>query len=484
MSDTHANSSGQDNMFKVAYRAWLFTIVAFTFAISTASANERPNVLFIAVDDLNDWVSCLGGHPQCQTPNIDRLAARGMLFTRAYCAAPACNPSRVALMTGLRPSTSGVYMNSNAWRPVLPDAVTLPQHFMASGYRAVGSGKMYHGAFPDPSSWNSYFPSKTKQKPGDPLPKNRPINGIPRTSHFDWGPVKARDAEMGDAQVADRIIKHLHSDFDAPFFLACGMYRPHLPWYAPQKYFDRFPLDEIQLPEYLANDLNDIPPAGRKMAKPDGDHARVRRHKQWKQAVQGYLASIAFVDGQIGRVLDALDNSKYAKNTIVVLWTDHGWHLGEKHHWRKFALWEKATRTPLIFVVPPGISAAISKGVSKNGRCDHPVSLIDIYPTLIELCGLPGNEKLDGRSLVPQLVDPAVDPGRPALTTHGRENHAIRSKRFRYIRYANGDQELYDHKTDPHEHTNLAQKPEHASTIAELEKSLPVTNAKEAPRKK
>jgi len=436
---------------------------------------DKPNVLFVAVDDLNDWIGVLGGHPQSKTPNIDGLASRGMLFTRCYCAAPACNPSRAALMTGIRPATSGVYRNPNPWRQAMPDAVTLPQHFMNHGYTALGSGKIYHGAFPDPPSWDEYYPSKAKQKPADPNPSQRPVNGIPRTAHFDWGPLDVQDAEMGDAQVADWVIKQLNEQHTKPFFLACGMFRPHLPWYVPAKYFDQYPLTQIELPRTLATDLDDVPPAAVRMARPSGDHAKVVKHKQWHLAVQGYLASIAFADAQIGRVLDALDHSQYADNTMIVFWTDHGWHLGEKQHWRKFALWEEATRTPLIVVGP---------GVRPDSRCDRPVNLLDIYPTLIELCGLSPRDQLEGTSLTPLLADPSAEWNRPSLTTHGRQNHALRSDRYRYIRYADGSEELYDHTRDPAEWNNLAQDSKYDEVKHDLAKWLPQRNVPEFGQKK
>ena len=218
---------------------------------------KRPNVLFIAIDDLNDWVASLGGHPDVKTPNLDKLAQRGVLFTNAHCSAPACNPSRASLMTGVLPSTSGVYHNPQPWRksPVLTGAATLPQHFMAHGYRVVGGGKIFHGRFPDPPSWHEYFPSQQKNKPDDPMPPNRPLNGIPKTAHFDWGPVDVPDKEMGDAKVATWAIGELHKKRDKPFFLGCGFFRPHLPWYVPQKYFDMYPLDTVTLPNINENDL-------------------------------------------------------------------------------------------------------------------------------------------------------------------------------------------------------------------------------------
>ena len=441
----------------------------FTWTSELAGA-EKPNVLFIAVDDLNDWIGVLAGHSQSVTPNIDRLASRGVLFTHCYCAAPACNPSRAALMTGIRPSTSGVYHNSQPWRRGLPDAVTLPQHFMQHGYHALGSGKIYHGRFPDPPSWNNYFPSKRKQRPGDPQPAQRPINGIPKTAHFDWGPLDVDDSQMSDVQVADWVIEQLERKHSDPFFLACGLFRPHLPWYVPRKYFDQFDLDKIELPATRDDDLQDVPPAGIKMARPDRDHARVLQYKQWPQAVHGYLASIAFADAQVGRVLDALDASRYAQNTVIVFWTDHGWHLGEKHHWRKFTLWEEATRTPLVIVAP---------GLTKGRRCVQPVNLLDIYPTLIDLCGLTPRPELEGVSLQKLLIAPETSWERPSLTTHGRNNHAVRSQRYRYIRYADGSEELYDHMQDPHEWQNLADNPRLKIVKSRLARWMPRQNARD-----
>ncbi len=465
-------------------RRFLTGICLVLFAIASAGGAEleKPNVLFIAIDDLNDWIGKLGGHPQSLTPNIDRLAERGVLFANAHCAAPACNPSRAALMTGIAPYRSGVYVNPQPWKPVLKDKVTLSQHFMQHGYRAIGSGKIYHGRYPDPESWDEYWPSQSKNRPGDPMPKVKSVSGL-NMSHFDWGPVDADDSKMGDTQVVDWVIEQLKDQHDKPLFLACGIFRPHLPWYAPRKYFDQFPVDEIQLPAHRDDDLDDIPTAGVKMASPSRDHAAVLKNDQWHAAVQGYLASISYTDGQVGRLLDALDASPHADNTVVVLWTDHGWHLGEKKHWRKFALWEEATRTPLIFQAPQG-APGLPKGTTAGTRIDKPVSLLDIYPTLVALCGLPERDGLSGQSLVPLMADPATDWERPAITTHGRLNHAIRTDRWRYIRYADGSEELYDHKTDPMEYTNLAGQAEHQAIKQKLSEWLPKENVPNAPYEK
>jgi len=430
--------------------------------------DHRPNVLFIAIDDLNDWTGCLGGHPDVKTPNIDRLAARGVLFTHAYCSAPACNPSRASLLTGILPSTSGVYLNPQPWRPVMPKAVTLQQHFMAHGYHVVGAGKVFHGRYNDPASWHDYLP-----KGGDPLPPNRPCNGIKGTAHFDWGPLDVADKDMNDYKMVSYGVEYLGKRHDRPFFLAVGIFKPHLPWYVPRKYFEMYPPERIHLPEVNDHDLDDVPPLGRRMARPEGDHRKVVEHHQWRRAVQGYLASISFCDAMVGRLLDAFLASRYADNTIVVLWGDHGWHLGEKLHWRKFALWEEATHAPLLFAAP-GVTPA-------GARCDRTVSFIDIYPTLIELCGLSPRKELEGVSLVPLLKDPKAPWDRPALTTYGRNNHTIRSERWRYIRYRDGSEELYDHTKDPLEWTNLATRPQYARVKAELARWLPKTNAPDAP---
>ncbi|MFP4057972.1 MAG: sulfatase [Candidatus Brocadiia bacterium] len=443
-------------------------------ALAQQGPQGRPNVLFIAIDDLNDWTGCLGGHPDVKTPNIDRLAARGVLFAHAYCSAPACNPSRASLMSGVLPATSGVYHNPQPWRPVLPDALTLQEAFHQAGYRVMGRGKIYHHGrgerFFTEKGWDDYVP-----KGGDPRPPERPVNGIPGTAHFDWGPVDVPDARMDDTQVADWCIERLGKPYDQPFFLACGLFRPHLPWYVPRRWFDLYPLDQVTLPNVKEDDLDDVPPIGRRMARPEGDHKKVTEHNQWPKAVQGYLASISFTDWNVGRVLDALDRSPHKHNTLVVLWGDHGWHLGEKLHWRKFALWEEATHAPLLFVVP-GLT-------QPGGVCRRTVSFADIYPTLKDLCRLPDPpQKLEGTSLRPLLKSPDAPWDRPALTTHGRLNHSVRSQRWRYTRYRDGTEELYDEQKDPLEWTNLAHQAQYAEVKQKLAKWLPETNAPDAPR--
>lgn len=438
--------------------------------------NDQPNVLFICIDDMNDWTGFLGGHPDAKTPRLDRLASESVVFSRAFCPAPACNPSRASIMTGIRPSTSGVYFNSQPWRnsQVLKDIMTLPQYFREQGYEAIGSGKTYHDRFPDPSSWERYWPSLTKQKPDDPVPENRPVNGIPNTAHFDWGPMHAAKEEMGDWQVADWVIDQLQSDHDRPFFLACGFFKPHLPWYVPEEYFEMFPLDDLSLPRVLEEDTADIPDAGKKLIR-FRDHENVLKYGQWEKAVQGYLASGSFADQCVGRVIDALEKSDYRDNTIVVLWSDHGWNLGEKMHWRKFALWENTTRT-LFMVKAPGMSG--------NGSvCSSPVNLLDIYPTLVELCGLPPNPKNEGTSLVPLLESPEMEWEIASVTTYGKNRHAVRLRNWRYIQYDDGTEELYDLDMDPDEWTNLAMEPGYEEIKTEMRIHLPTLNADPDPSK-
>lgn len=428
---------------------------------------ERPNVLFIAIDDLNDWVGHLGGHPQARTPNIDALADRGVTFTHAYCSAPACNPSRASLLTGVRPSTSGVYDNRQPLRKAMPDAVTLPQLFRQSGYRVIGRGKIFHGRYPDPQSWDEYIP-----KGREPRPETPPLNGIPETGNFDWGPLDVSEDEMDDAKVAAWCVEQLRGGLQEPFFLGCGIFRPHLRWYAPRKYFERFPEDEIILPNVNEDDLDDVPETGRRFARTH-DHEAVTSTDNWRRAVQGYLACGTFCDAQVGKVLDALYASPYAEDTIVVLWGDHGWHLGQKLHWRKFALWEEATHAPLVFAGPE---------IAAGGVSPRTVSFLDVYPTLVDLCGVqPPPGQLEGRSLRTLLEDPKAAWGTPAITTHRRNNHSVRTESWRYIRYADGGEELYDEVDDPLEWTNLADEPRLAEVKRNLGQWLPEVNAPDAP---
>lgn len=472
---------------------WLLVGSAFT----TAVAAERPNVLFVAVDDMNDWVGFLGGYPgQVHTPRLDNLAGRGTAFTNAHTAAPVCCPSRAAVMSGQLPTTSGVYNNQQWWKPHQPDLVTLPIHFRRHGYTAIGAGKIYHhtaGNNP-PSQWDDYhrlvFNDNAWIRAGSPLypytkpkprPQTFPFCGIKNYSEeVDWGvPPDVAERDYDDAVTVDYAIRFLQSDRsrEQPFFLACGVFHPHLPWYVPQSYLDLYPLDDVHIPKIDLSDLNDVPPAGRQLALRKADNLqKIRDAGKWKQAIRHYLASISFADAQVGRLLDALQRSPHSDRTINVLWSDHGWHLGEKGHWHKRTLWEEATRVPLVVVAP-------GKG-QPGQRCQQPVSLVDLYPTLLELCDLPPVADLDGISLVPWLENPATSREQPAITVEESGHVAVRSLQYRYIRYTDGSEELYDHATDPQELTNLAAEKPWERIKQQLAASLPKTHAKPAPTKK
>lgn len=453
---------------------------------------NRPNVLMIIVDDMNDWIGCLGGHPDARTPNIDRLARSGLLFTNAHCPAPVCNPSRAAVLTGRAAHRTGIYDNAAIWHQELPDVISLPSHFKAHGYRVFGGGKVYHHTpnFNRQSDWNEYFDQvfdghaqQAVQRGGGKRfqwPAGFPLNGLPEVTalenppanarEFDWGPFDVADAEMGDSQMVEWAEGVLREPPTEPFFLAAGIYRPHLPWYAPREYFDMYPADSIAYPPVKAGDIDDLPPAGQQMAAVRREDLEiVRRNGKEAEVLQAYLANIAFGDALVGRLLDALDAGPARDCTIVVFWSDHGWHFGEKEHLHKFTLWERSTRVPFIIAAPGKTSSGLTT--------PRPVGLLDLFPTLVELCGLPVPADLDGHSLVPLLADPERAWDEPTLTTHGAGNHALRTERWRYIRYADGGEELYDHASDPHEWTNLAERPEHAGRLAEFGRLLPRIDA-------
>ena len=465
--------------------------VAIVFVVVTSlrlAADEQPNVLFIAVDDLNDWVGCLGGHPRALTPNIDKLAERGMLFTNAHCAAPACTPSRASLFTGQMPQNTGVWSNDGPKLPrVRPDAFLLPHSFSKSGYRTFGTGKLG----PTKSCFQKYYavdqrwspltsdtvkytpqelPSKATSNPRHTvtlrgeryvLPLNRMTSDRtpddPKGESFDWGPFDVPDSDFGDTQITDWAIEKIGSAQTAPVFLAVGYYRPHQPLWAPKRFFERFMKTPAELPSIRSDDLSDLGETAKQWAlKPvtSGTHATVVKFRQWQAAVEAYLACVSYVDHEIGRLIAALDQSPLADNTLIVLWSDHGWHLGEKEHWGKWTGWERSSRVPLI-VVP---ARSRQKGMAPKGsRCDQPVNLIDIYPTLIELCGVENPpHQMDGQSLVPLLQKPLRNLGRTSVTMFGPGNASLRTDRWRFIHYSDGSEELYDLRDDPNEWTNLA----------------------------
>lgn len=426
-------------------------LFGLVFSNSARSSGEEPppSVLLISIDDLNDWVGCLGGHPAARTPGIDRLALRGTLFSNAHCQASVCNPSRASMLTGRYPHSTGVYFLSPDLRkaPALKEVPTLPEVFARNGFRTLGVGKIFHGGdrrfFQEYGGNHGGFGPRPRKKISQP-------HGHPL---WDWGAFPDRDEKMPDTAIANWAIEKLGKMGDEPFFLAVGFYRPHVPLYVPQAWFDLFPRDAKLLPVVRDDDRDDISEYARALTTEKHvapTHEWIGEAGQWEHAVQAYLASIAFVDHQVGRVLDALDRSTQADRTIVVLFSDHGFHLGEKQRWAKRTLWEDGTRVPLIISAP---------GFRASKRSSRPVELLDVFPTLLELAGLPPDPALEGQSLVPLLEDPEREWKHPAITSFGPGNHAVRTTRYRFIQYRDGSRELYDHSNDPHEWNNLIGTP-------------------------
>ena len=443
--------------------------------------SSNPNVLFIAVDDLNNWISPIMNFSNVKTPNFERLASMGVTFTNAHVQAPLCGPSRASVMTGLRPSTTGIYGMTpdnqirRAGNPATKNITFLPEYFEQHGYHTMGIGKLFHIHAPD-SLFNE---SGGRVKGFGPYPKKRfvwdgfgkGIKGTHGRTSTDWGAFPEQDSLMPDHASANWVIKRLHRDYETPFFMGLGFLRVHVPLYVPQKWFDLYPLEDIQTPPYKSDDLNDIPDVGlqindlpmmpsTKWAKETGN---------WKKIEQAYLACISYVDYELGRVLDALENSAHANNTVIVLWSDHGYRLGEKGTFAKHALWETATKAPLMFAGP---------GLPQGKKIDAPVEMLSIYPTLLELSGLPAYERNEGNSLVDMMKnDEGIDEAF-AVTTFGMNNHAVKKDGFRYIQYEDGREEFYDHSTDPHEWNNEADNPKFANKMEELKAYLPEENSK------
>lgn len=448
------------NFFRALHRITAAVGLAGFALVAGAATPVRPDVVLIVIDDLRDWVGHLGRHPQARTPNIDRLAQRGVAFTRAYTASPSCNPSRAAMLSGLRPFTTGVYENDTDWRTVVAESLTLPSTFRRAGYHVAGAGKIYHTAFPRRSEWDDYLEDAGRNA--------QPAEILGPGGKIKFGALDVPDEETRDFRVVEFAIRQLQRTDAQPLFLAVGLHKPHLPWFVPRKYFDLHPLERIELPPQLAGDLDDIPAEGRRLALQFGDHATLVEAGLWKRAVQAYLASVSFVDAMVGRLIDALERSPRGGKTIVCLWSDHGWSLGEKQHWRKFALWEEQTRSPLIFLAP---------GVTRAGAaCGRTVDAMSVYPTLCDLAGLKIPAHVEGKSLRPLLVDPAAPWEQPALSTYLYQNHSVRTEAWRYTRYHDGGEELYDERKDPNEWRNLAGEPAMADVKRELVRWLPKTN--------
>jgi len=435
-----------------------------SFALLLPAAAERPSVLFVNVDDWNDWSEVLQGHAQAITPNLKRLAERGVVFSNAICASPTCLPSRSALFSGIHPARSGNIVNDNGihpWRAYVPDAVTLPKHLSGQGWKSIGIGKNFHGG--DAAEFDQAI-RRTKE------PKTKRGTGIRLNASGVWGVADVPAAKMPDFIAASHGIEQIKAT-DEPLFLALGIYRPHVPWVVPQKYFDLYPLEDLQLSERQDDDLDDVPERFKLLAHFEskfgkGYHQRLREKGYDKEFARAYLACVTFADEQVGRVLDAWDASAHATNGYIVLWSDHGYMLGEKEAWSKMKPWYDSARCNLI-LAGPGI---------QPGVCDKAVSLQDLYPTLVDLLDVPSPpQKIDGKSLVPLLNNPKADWNQPVVMSSeadGIRYDVVLDNDYRMTRLITGETELYKLADDPHEFNNIAADATSAPVIARLSKHL------------
>jgi len=471
----------------------LFLALVSAFCSITAARAQRnhpPNVLFLAVDDMNDFVGCLESRPSAITPNIDRLAARGVNFSNAHTAGVFCAPSRAAIFSGQYASTTGCYETPNYFVSH-PEIEALQMSFAKAGYTTLGAGKLFHhpeGAI-DQRGWTDFFLRNQIQRESGwplnswsketPVPQPFPNSAYNKGQKFkaglflEWGAVpNGKEEEIADTIRANWAVEQLQKKHDKPFFLACGLYAPHYPNYCPQKYFDLYNREDIELPPIREDDLEDLPP---KIRKPRENRKRQHYEKVVKMgihqdAIHGYLACVSYADAMLGRVLSALDSSPYADNTIVVLWSDHGYHLGEKGQWGKHTLWERTSNVPFVWAGP---------GVAKGVKTDVTASLIDMYPTFVEMCGLPKpHQPLEGQSLAATLSEPQAAKDRTVFLPYMKTGeYAVINRDWRYIRYGDDGEELYNLREDPNEWTNLASDEKYTDVKAELQKSAPRTFA-------
>ena len=449
-------------------RTFLLTLTVCMVLACKSIRGAHPDIVFIVVDDLNDWLGCLDGHPDAKSPNIDALAASGMLFTQAYCNSPQCRPSRTSFNYGVYPFKTGTYFNAKNPNETKISSPSMQQFFMESGYRVASGGKVFHG-----------HPGKIGDallpRPRDPRPPQGENNFNAMSAPNDGYALNVADEEMGDYKVASWAIEQWQQVTETPLFMSVGFYRPHRPLHVPKPWFDQFPLESIRRPAEPdgVDDWDDMPEFARRLARTHAhkplhmglsDHEYIVEDDQWLATIRAYQASIAFVDRQIGRFLDCLEENPRGRETFVVLVSDHGWHLGEKKHWCKGAIWEQTTHIPFIVRGP---------GIQTGSTCTQPVSLIDVYPSLVDFAGLKIPSWLDGTSIKPQLAEPS-SPRSAAISSYGEGNTSIRTERWRYIRYEDGSEELYDHRVDPDEWINLANKSKHAKTKRQLAQLIPV----------
>lgn len=447
------------------------SVILIATCPADATSEAKPNVLFIAIDDLNDWVSFLDGHPQAKTPHMDALAKRGRNFINTHCAVPVCSASRVTVMSGVAATTHGSYELGPRYEqlPALAKAPTIQRYFKDHGYTTLSGGKVLHHNFNGRLAGDIDRSLGRKKSPRPRKPMGRPTNW---SGAWDWGAYPEQDTEMADFELAQTAAKALKEDYEKPFFMSVGFFRPHVPLFVPPKWFELYNAEKIALPKNPKTDLDDLPKnflsINNYAVAPT--HAEVVGSGKQLGLTHAYLASVSFVDHCVGIVLHALKSSPHAENTLIVLWSDHGWHLGEKQHWAKRTLWEESTRVPLLIAGP---------GIKPGKPCKEPASLIDLYPTLVGLCQLPKPPHLEGLSLVPQLRDPSKPRKQPAITSSYFGNHSIRSRDWRLIVYEDGARELYDHRTDPDEFHNLAKDPTHQAVLKELSQWLPKKAAPE-----
>lgn len=434
------------------------------------AGDPPPNVLFIAVDDLNDFPTFTNCYPDAKTPNMDRLAKRGVVFANAHCQYPLCGPSRASVMSGMQPHSLGIDMQvrDEALQKLTQEkgSELLHTYFSQHGYKTLAVGKICHRHVPDNSVDASGGRGGFSQGTGK-LHKNWPQKG----TSTDWAMEPEKDELLPDHQAAEWAVSQLNAKHEKPFLLMVGFLRPHVPWYVPKKWFDLYDRDKLTLPPYQKDDLNDVPEMAKRIniqkEMPRTDWAI--ENDQWRNILHAYLACMSFSDHQVGKVLNALENSPYRDNTIVVLWSDHGYHMGEKNTFQKHSLWEPSSHVPLVIAGP---------NIQGGQRCQRVVSLLDLYPTLVDMCGLPANSKNEGHSLVSLLKEPSREWSYPAITGWKERSFAVQSERYRYIRYGDGSEELYDHQQDPNEWKNLATEPELKSVKSKLAEHLPPLQAK------
>jgi arylsulfatase A-like enzyme len=435
-----------------------------------AAEPGRPNVLLIILDDQNGFAGRRDLAPEPVTPNLDRLAQRGVTFANAQCAAPVCNPSRTAMLSGLRPSTSGIYDNEQDRLPkghVLERTISLPSYFGQQGYTTAGGGKVFSSSYASAIGKHNFEETDegdqraggTRRKGHDPLPPKEkiPLNGIGK---HDWGAFPDSREDMEDWRLAGWAADFVARPRSQPFFLACGIVKPHTPWYVPREYFDLFPPAGITIPDLADDESAGLPEVAREELHKTLVPLAARR----KEVVAAYLAAARYADDCVGRILDGLDRGPHRDRTLVIVCGDNGYQFGEKNIWSKGRLWEGSAHVPLVMAGP---------GIAERKICTRPVSLVDLYPTLLELAALAPNPAVEGVSFARLLKDPAAEWDRPALTTAGFKNHALRSERWRYIRYRDGSEELYDHDRDPLEQTNVASKAEFTDVKESLKTWLP-----------